>query len=130
MKSRVLVLAALAACSTLALADPPDGPPQGMHGGPNIERLAADLGLNDNQKAQVKQILDAQHAKMQAARQQFEASGTRPTREEMKSRHEQMDAELHQQLAGVLTADQLKKFDEMRAQHRHQGPPPGPPPGE
>jgi hypothetical protein len=48
----------------------------------------------------------------------------------MKARHDAMDAELHEQLSGVLSAEQLKKFDEIRAQHRRQGPPPGPPPGE
>lgn len=129
MKRLSLILAALAASSSLALAQQPDGPPHGMRG-PNVEQLATDLGLDENQKAQVKQIFEAQHAKMQAERQQFEASGTRPTREEMKAKRDAMDADLHQQLSGVLTADQLKKFDEIRAQHRRQGPPPGPPPGE
>jgi Spy/CpxP family protein refolding chaperone len=129
MKRLSLILAALAASGSLALAQQPDGPPPGMRG-PNVERLATDLGLDENQKAQVKQIFEAQHAKMEAERQQFEAAGTRPSREEMKAKRETMEADLHQQLSGVLTEDQLKKFDEIRAQHRRQGPPPGPPPGE
>ncbi len=129
MKRLSLMLAALTVSSSLALAQQPDGPPHGMRG-PNLEQLATDLGLDENQKAQVKQIFEAQRAKMQADRRQFEASGTRPTREEMQAKRATMDAELHQQLSGVLTADQLKKFDEIRAQHRRQGPPPGPPAGE
>jgi Spy/CpxP family protein refolding chaperone len=129
MKRLSLILAALAASSSLALADSPPGPPPGMRG-PPIERLAADLGLDENQKAQVKEILEAQHTRMDTERQQFEASGTRPTREEMKARHDAMDAELREQLSGVLSAEQLKKFDEIRAQHRRHGLPPGSPPSE
>ena len=98
-------------------------------GGPPIERLAQDLGLDATQQAQVKQILDAQHTKMDAERAQYEASGTRPSREEMHAKHEQMDAELDQQLSTVLTAEQLAKFKELR-RHRPMGPPPGAPPGE
>jgi Spy/CpxP family protein refolding chaperone len=131
MKSPTFLLAALAA-GGLALADQPHGP---TPGGPNtagapIERLTQDLGLDAAQAAQVKQILDAQHARMDAERAQFEASGTRPSREEMHARHEQMDAELDQQLSAVLTPEQLAKFKDMR-KRRPMGPPPdGAMPGE
>lgn len=119
-----LNLAALAATSSLAVAEPPSGPPPGMRGGPPIERLATDLGLDDTQKSQVQQILEAQRTRMDAERQQFEASGQRPTHEEMRARHDAMDAELRQQLSGVLTAAQLEKFDTIRQQRRRQGPRP------
>jgi Spy/CpxP family protein refolding chaperone len=131
MKHASLLLAALAA-SGLAFADQDRGPPPGAPGsvGAPIERLAQDLGLDAAQQAQVKQILDAQRAKMDADRAQFEASGTRPSREEMHAKHEQMDAELDQQLSTVLTPEQLAKFKELR-RHRTMGPPPGSaPPGE
>ena len=130
MKRHAFLLAALVA-SGLALADEHQGPPPGGpgRGGPPIERLAQDLGLDATQQAQVKQILDAQHSKMEADRAQFEASGTRPSREEMHAKHEQMDAELDQQLAAVLTPEQLAKFQEIR-RHRPMGPPPGAPPDE
>ena len=131
MKRVTLLMAALVA-SGLALADQRQGPPPGgpeSRGAP-IERLTQDLGLDAAQAAQVKQILEAQHAKMEADRAQFEASGTRPSREEMHAKHEQMDAELDQQLSTVLTPEQLAKFKEMR-RHRPMGPPPGgAPPGE
>jgi periplasmic protein CpxP/Spy len=130
MKSLALTIAALAATTSLAFADPLPGPRPGGRGGPPIERLATDLGLDESQKSQVKQILETQHARMDAERQQFEASGQRPTREEMRAKHDAMDAELRQQLSGVLNAEQLQKFDEMREQRRRQGPPPGPPPKE
>jgi Spy/CpxP family protein refolding chaperone len=131
MKRIAFVMATLA-LSGLAFADQAPGP---MHQGPDsrgapIERLAQDLGLDATQQAQVRQILDAQHAKMDAERAQFEASGTRPSREEMQAKHEQMDAELDQQLSTVLTAEQLAKFKELR-RRRPMGPPPGgAPPGE
>lgn len=127
MKRFTPILAALAAASSLALADPPQGPPPGERGGPPpIERLAADLGLDDTQKVQVQQIFEDKRAEMDAARQQSEVSGQRPSREEMQARRKAMDADVRQQLSSVLTAEQLKKFDEMH-QHRR---PPGPPPEE
>jgi hypothetical protein len=123
MKRPALFMAAL--IGTMAFADPPDGPPPGgPPRGPPIERIAKDLNLDANQTSEVKRILEAQHAKMDSERQQFEASGTRPSREEMQAKHEQMDADLRQQLSGVLTADQLTRFEEMRKRHR-RGPPPG-----
>ncbi|MEO8064050.1 MAG: hypothetical protein ABI821_15040 [Pseudomonadota bacterium] len=121
MKRSALLLA-LVAASAVALAEaPPGDPPRG----PPIERIAKDLNLNTNQTTEVKRILEAQRERMDMERQHFEASGTRPSREEMQAKHEQMGAELRQQLSGVLTAEQLAKCEEMRKHQRH-----GPPPGE
>lgn len=121
---RTLALAALAVTTSLAFAEPPGGPPPGgPRGGPPIERLAKDLGLDATQQSQVKEILDAQRAKMDADRAQFEASGTRPTRDEMHAKHEQADADVRQQLSAVLTAEQLAKFDEIRKRRPMRGPP-------
>lgn len=112
---RTLLFAALVASTSLAFAEPPPGPSRAMHqGGPPIEMLTKDLGLNETQQAEVKRIFDAQHAKMETERAQFESSGTRPTREEMDARRELRDTELNAQLAAVLTADQLARFEEMR----------------
>jgi len=128
MKRPALLLAAL--ISTMACADPPAGPPPGgPPRGPPIERIAKDLNLDANQTTEVKRILEAQRAKMDSERQQFEASDARPSREEMHAIHEQMDADLRQQLSGVLTAEQLTKFEEMR-KHQRRGPPPGERDGE
>lgn len=128
MKSLALTLVVAAAVASTALAEPPSGPPPGVRGGPPIERLATDLGLDENQKSEVKRILEDQRTRMDAERQQFEASGQRPTREEMRAKHDAMDAELRQQLSGVLTSEQLEKFDAIREQRRRQGPPQGAPP--
>jgi Spy/CpxP family protein refolding chaperone len=125
MKRPTFLLAALAAGS-LAFADPPAGPPPGMsRGGPPIERLTQDLGLDSNQAAQVKAIFEQQRAKMEAERAQFESSGTRPSRDDMHARHELANAELRAQLAAVLTPEQLAKFDALPKRQR-----PGAPPGQ
>ncbi len=128
MKLSALSLPALALVAGLALAQQPaDGPPRGgPPRGPSIEMLAKELSLSDSQKAQIQQILDAQRAPRDAQRQQHEASGTRPTREEMEARRSENDAALHQQLGTVLTTEQLAKFDSLRQQ---RGRPPGPPRG-
>ncbi len=125
---RTLLFAALATATTLALADPPDGPTPGMaRGGPPLEHLAQELGLTPEQQAQVRAIFDAQHAKMEAERAQFEGSGTHPTRDQMYARREQADAEIHAQLAAVLTPAQLARFDQLHKRQRRMGPPPAEP---
>ena len=133
MKKFTLILATLAASASVVFAQTPaggapDGRPGFGHGrgGSPVEHLTKELSLTDAQAAQVKQIFETQRSMMDAERAQYDASGTRPSREEMHARHEQRDAELRQQLAGVLTPEQLTKFDEMR-KHRPQGPPPGEP---
>jgi Spy/CpxP family protein refolding chaperone len=123
MKRPAILLAALAAGS-LAFADPPAGPSSAMtRGGPPIERLTQDLGLDANQVAQVKAIFEQQHAKMEAERALSDSSGTRPSREDMHARHEQMNAELRAQLANVLTPEQLARFDALPKRQRTGGPP-------
>jgi Spy/CpxP family protein refolding chaperone len=127
----ILVLAVLVLTAQAALAAEPSGPPPGAapHG-PPIERLAKELNLDETQKAQVTQILETQHARHQAAREQFRASGQRPDPETMRAQMQQDEAELTQQLSGVLNTEQLAKFKQMQAQrhqHRREGLPPASP---
>ena len=120
----------LAAYAVNAQSPPPGGPPRG---GPPFEQIAKDLNLDENQKPEVKRIIEEQHAKREAEREKFVASGTRPTPDEMRSRMEQNDAALLQQLTGVLRTDQLDKWKQMqeeRRQHMRMGPPPAQPPGD
>ena len=95
--------------------------------------MARELGLDDTQKAEVKRILDEQRAQHDAERKAFEASGQRPTPEEMRATFQQHDQELIQALSGVLTPDQLTKFKTLQAErreHMRHGPPPAPPSGQ
>ena len=106
---------------------PPSEAHQGEH---RMERLATLLDLSDTQKTQVKAILDAEHAKMQAQWQAAQASGTKPSFEQMRAAHQQIQAETLQQLTPVLTSAQLKKFQVLMEEERGHGGrgPHGPPP--
>jgi protein CpxP len=130
MKRPTLALLIVLCTAQLAFAQqpPPGPPPQG--GGPRVEMLAQRLGLDDTQKAHVKKILEQQRAQAQTERKQFEATGQRPTPEEMRATFERHDQELTQALSAVLTPDQLTKFEAMQAErreHMRHGPPPAAP---
>ncbi len=122
MKATVLMLALL--CAGAAYAQPPSGPPAGgAQAAQHMDDLATLLDLTDAQKAQVQSILEQQHAKMRQTFEQAKASGTHPDREQMKALHEQMRQETLQQLAPVLSATQLKKFEiiHQHMMHAHMG---------
>jgi hypothetical protein len=111
----VLALAWLA--TSVALAADPPAQTQGHPRGPDMDRLALLLDLNDYQKTEVEKVLKEQHEQFRAAREQAKSSGEeRPTREEMRARHEQMKQELHTKLSSVLDEQQLKKFDALQEQ--------------
>jgi Spy/CpxP family protein refolding chaperone len=110
-----------------ALAQAPDAPaggpgPRGHHesAAERLDHLATLLDLTADQKTQVQAVLDEEHAKMKAAHDQAESSGTKPTFEQMKSAHEQMQQDTLAKLKPILTADQLKKFQVLMAE---RGPP-------
>jgi Spy/CpxP family protein refolding chaperone len=106
----------------VALAQTPPGPPPGAPSPEQrLERLATLLDLTDAQKAQVKTVLDAEHEKMRAQFEADRASGTKPTREQMHTLHEQLKTETVQQLSSVLNATQLKKFEVLMQQEHGPG---------
>src|SRR6185312_17375031 len=103
--------AALCVCA-VASAQPPNPPSpqqQAAWEAKRMDRLAILLDLTASQKAQVQTILDSERTRAQAAFAQFKASGTRPTREQMKATHDQLKADTQQQLSTVLSPAQLKK---------------------
>lgn len=67
------------------------------------------MGLDATQTAEVKRIMDAAHARIQAA---------------VQASMEQADAEL----ATVLTVEQVNEFKKLMQAARPHGPPPGSPP--
>jgi Spy/CpxP family protein refolding chaperone len=103
MKRLIVVTAALLA-GTTALAAAPGGPP-----GPPIERIAAQMGLDSTQTAEVKRITSEARARIDAA---------------VSESMTQADAEL----ANVLTVEQLTEFKKLMQAARPHGPPPGSPP--
>jgi hypothetical protein len=60
---------------------------------------------------------------MEALRAQAQSSGTKPTFEQMRAEHEQMQQDMLAKLTPVLTPAQLKKFQVLL---EHRGPPGGP----
>lgn len=121
MKSRVALIAAAMLASTVALAQAHEG----RHGpGPDMDRMAVLLDLNDTQKAQVQQILDEQHQKLKAAHDQAHSAGTKPSREERAKFHDELKQDTLAKLQGVLSADQIRKFEVLTdrphgGHHRH-----------
>jgi Spy/CpxP family protein refolding chaperone len=126
MKARFLAVALLWAGAALAQApDSGGGPGPGpRHESPaqRMERLATLLDLTDAQKPQVQAVLDAEHAKMKAAHDEAEASGQKPTFEQMKATHEQVQQDTIAKLTPILSPAQLKKFQVLMEEH---GPPGG-----
>jgi Spy/CpxP family protein refolding chaperone len=113
-----------------AVAQAPDPADGGPHPGfrhesaaQRIDHLATLLDLTDAQKTQVQAILDEQHAKMKAQHDAVQASGQKPTFEQMKAEHDQLRQETLTKLTPVLTPAQLKKFQVLMEE---RGPPGGP----
>lgn len=88
----LLVLAGNAA----AQAPQPPGPPPGAH-------LARELGLNASQTTRLTAALDAERAAM----------------DKLRTERQRIHSATREQLAGFLTAEQLRRFDELR----EMGPP-------
>lgn len=109
---------------------PPEGPPPGEHMGPprmtaadELKRLDKQLKLTDEQKKQIKPILEDQQKKMEALFSD-DSQSREESRGKMKAIHEESDSKIR----GLLTEEQQKKFDEMK-KHRHGPPPEGGPEG-
>ena len=132
MKSSLLALVLLCGAAAAFAQAPPDHPPGPPNAAHQLDRLTTLLDLTDTQRAQVKTILDAEHAKMRAQFQAAQASGTKPTFEEMRAARQQARAATVQQLTPVLTASQLKKFQVWMEEERgpHGRGPHGPPSGD
>jgi len=96
VKLPVIVFTSALAISGAALAQP-------LHGGPGerFERMAEELQLDEQQKTQVRAIMDAAREKGRA---------------QMQALREQTRAELED----VLTPEQLQKFDAMAEKRRER----------
>jgi len=81
--------------------------------GPNIEMLARQLDLTDDQKPKVQAALDEQHQKMKALMADQSLS-----KEDRRAQAKQLRKDFNAQLKGILTADQYAKLQQMMAHHR------------
>lgn len=104
---------------------PPPGGPRGgmMEPGHRAEHLKHELGLTDDQTAQVKAIFEDSRAKMQALR-----SNSALSQDDRRSQMMTIHKAEHERIEALLTPDQKTKFDSMRDHMRGQGGPGGPPP--
>ena len=124
MKASFLAVAVL--WVGVAMAQAPDSPGGGPGPGARhdpaqrMDNLATLLDLTDAQKTQVQAVLEAEHAKMKALHDQAEASGQKPTFEQMKATHEQAQQDTIAKLTPILSPAQLKKFQVLMAE---RGPP-------
>jgi Spy/CpxP family protein refolding chaperone len=130
MKATLLAVAVL--WLGTAIAQAPDAPP-GNGPGPRqspaerMERLTTLLDLTDSQKPQVQAIFQEEFAKMKALHDQAQASGQKPSFEQMKAAREQMHQDMIAKLTPVLTPAQLKKYEALNEEHGPGGPRRGPP---
>jgi protein CpxP len=163
MKKKILVLAGIAAlligATVFALAQHQGEKMRGHGPGDMVEHMSRELNLTDAQKAQVKTLIEAQHAteeqrhtKLDDLRKQIDAATANGQFDEntvrnLASQQSQLMTDqmvdhlrLHSQIYGLLTAEQKTKADQMMKMHGeggpgehgergHHGPPPPPPPG-
>ncbi len=84
------------------------------------QEMIEKLGLNAEQTEKYNAINRKYMGKMRAMRDS--ASGDRT---QMREQFQALRADQEKELQGVLTVDQFKKYKELRAQQRRQGPPGG-----
>ena len=126
MTYRTLIVVTLTLIAGTALAEGPR--PDGMRG-PDLDKLAIVLELDDFQKQEFGRIMSEHHEAAMARREAYRASGERPDRETIEATREQMQASLRAQLETVLSAEQMEKLDALRAMrgerpprhHKHRG---------
>jgi hypothetical protein len=107
MTTRLLVTTVLLGMSSLALAQQfPAGPP-----GFDIDKLEVLLDLDAYQKAEVQKVLETRRDAKRAQREQLRSAETRLPFEQMQEKREAAQTQARAQLAKILSAQQLKKFD-------------------
>jgi periplasmic protein CpxP/Spy len=141
MKTKLMVVAAamalvLCGATMIAYAQGPEGGPHHGFGGPGMGMALHELNLTDAQKAQVKTIMQANHASMKTVMQQMEqnraamlsatANGAYDAAkiQTLANQQAQLQAVMtvnreavqHQIYTQVLTSDQQAKAEQLRTQ--------------
>ena len=104
------------------------GPGEGHMHGPvspdqQLEHLSKALNLTDDQKSQIKPILEERQQKMESIR-----SDSSLSQDDRRNQARSLMKESNDKLRAVLTDEQKTKFDQMQARmHEHHGPPGGAP---
>jgi Spy/CpxP family protein refolding chaperone len=103
----------------------PEKPAPGIGGprvhGPNVDNIAKILDLTDDQKAKFKAALVAQQQKIKALMTDQSLS-----QDDRRAQAKQLREDLNAQLKGILTEEQLAKWQQIMSHHRPgQRPPTG-----
>jgi periplasmic protein CpxP/Spy len=115
MRIAVLALAMLVAVNAMAQRGPRMTPQE------RTDRLVKELSLTEKQKAQVLELFQQEEKSMPQMKPPDE--GGQVDREAMRAAMEKRRDERNAKMKAILTADQYKKYLELRA----GGMPPGPP---
>ena len=75
-----------------------------------IERMATHLELSDEQITQLSDLMDQRREEFAQRKQDFQASGERPSRDEMRSLREAARAEHEAALKAILSEEQWEKY--------------------
>lgn len=88
----------------------------------HMERMHAQLGLNDAQVARLRQVHATHMEAMRAHCEQMRATG-QATAETQQQRHAQMQRAMesaHRDMLAVLTAEQRARLEQLHAEHQRQ----------
>lgn len=142
-RSLVIIASIAALCGSALAQSEPTGPaPQGPMQGQGkmgkrkmapptpkerLKRMAARLGLSEEQKAQILPILEEKAAKLKALREDKSLS-----REQCRLEMQKIRKDMHDRITPILTPEQQKKQEEMlerakakRERRKGMGPGPG-----
>jgi Spy/CpxP family protein refolding chaperone len=93
----------------------PHGSP-GMRGRPNLDRLAKELSLTDDQKTKLQAALDDEMTKMRELHKDTSLS-----KEDKRAKAKELREATQTQIKGILTPDQLEKWHKLMKQHGPHG---------
>jgi len=116
-----LTLGGLMACSTSVTAqdapkaDAKKGGKKGFTIEQQMERMTTTLTLTDEQKPKVKAVLEGQQKKMQEIRDESDQDTRRTKMQDLRK-------ETETKMKGILTDEQLKKYQEMSQRRGKKGP--------
>jgi Skp family chaperone for outer membrane proteins len=126
---RTLRVLATAAILVVAAAVP--GRAQQARGGrgpqdveTRLQHMKTQLNLSDAQVEQLKPVLEKQQTRMQHAFQEHQGD-----RQAMQAEMTKMRVEMDKELGDILSAEQMKQYQQMRQERTRRGPPGGPPAG-
>lgn len=103
-----------------ASTNKPAGGP-GMRGRPNMEQVAKDLNLTEDQKTKMKTVMEEQQTKMKALR-----DDTSLSQEDRRAKSKEIRDATQAKIKEILTAEQLEKWQKLMQRNRPQGGPGGP----